>query len=100
MNAQNRCLGATSLPQIAACVSRRTRLLRRGTEALGVKIPEFQSSLAWLKPYPRKAFVKEVLSAKLVYEPENEADHYADNEARDKRKIKCAMLAAVAYVAR
>ncbi len=44
--------------------------------------------------------MEEVLSAKLVDEPENEADHYADDQARDKRKIKCAMLAAVADVAR
>ena len=39
------------------------------------------------------------LAAKVIDEPENQADRDADDQAGDKRKIKCAVLAAMDDVA-
>jgi len=41
-----------------------------------------------------------ILAAEMIDEPENQADEYANHQARDQRKIKCAMLAAIADVSR
>ena len=38
-------------------------------------------------------------TAKLIDEPENQADDYADDEAGDKRKIKRAVFSAIADIA-
>ena len=68
MTAQNRCLRITSLPQIADGVSRTT-----ATSSLG----SVQSA------------------AKLIDQPENQANDHADDQTGDEREIKCAMLAAM-----
>jgi len=68
MTAQNRCLGTTSLPQIADGVSRTT-----ATRSLG----SVQSA------------------AKLIDQPENQANDHADDQTGDEREIECAMLAAM-----
>jgi len=68
MTAQNRCLRTTSLPQIADGVSRTA-----ATRSLG----SVQSA------------------AKLIDQPENQANDHADDQTGDEREIKCAMLAAM-----
>src|SRR5207249_7552632 len=68
MTAQNRCLGTTSLPQIADGVSRTA-----ATRCLG----SVQSA------------------AKLIEQPENQANDHADDQTGDQREIKCAMRAAM-----
>src|SRR5216683_237365 len=49
--------------------------------------------VSWLR---KKAW----LAAKVIEEPENQADRDADDQARDEREIKCAVWAAVDDVAR
>ena len=68
MTAQNRCLGTTSLPQIADGVSRTAA--RRSLRSV-------QSA------------------TKLIDQPENQANDHADDQTGDEREIKCAMLAAM-----
>src|SRR5438874_4632411 len=67
--AQNRCLGMNSFSHIEGGVSRTGRFRKR-----------------------------EPLTTELIDDPKNQADENADHEAGDQRKIKCAVLAAIADV--